>query len=322
MPEAGDMHHHRLILHGPPSAVTRLANELCTAGAVLLHGPPPRRLVWTTPQRSALEPLCTRHRGVTVAIERFESLGDELERLVVQGTTATVLERRRLAWAGEAVTRDDPPDPDALRTAALLGGWPTDDDLDPFVAWGLCLDDDGAPLAPETLRAAALRVAAVPVELGVGIGLALDDALLLGPALGRLCVVAGDAVDGHDPSGVVLDAIARLASVAVTIGAGRADPGCAAELEYERAWRLTTAVALAGREVFSARPGDADWPEWLMSMISGTASLIESCAATLGRPGPPDPTVHGEHLDTADEHLVQEAARLAATCLQTLALFG
>ena len=94
------MYRQRLVLNGPPAAVARLADDLCAAGAVAVAGPTagPPRLVWETAQSGTLEGLCVRHRDVTVGVERFELLGDELERLVVRGREATVLARRSGGW--------------------------------------------------------------------------------------------------------------------------------------------------------------------------------------------------------------------------------
>jgi len=237
-------------------------------------------------------------------MERFETLGEELERLVVHGRETTVLERRALApGAGHDLDDDD-----AIATPD---------------GWGLCLDEDGEPLDRAALRAAAVRVVAVPVDLGPApTGSSLDDALLLGPTIGRLCVAAGDPLAGDRPPRAALDAVAALAAVALTIAAAGSGAACAAELDYERAWRLTQAVAHAGRETLWARPGDADWPEWLMDVLACAAAVVECCAACLHRPPAPLASLHAEHFCTADEELDHTAGRLVATALQALVLFA
>jgi hypothetical protein len=188
------MHQQRLVLNGPPAAVARLADDLRAAGAVAVAGPTagPPRLVWETARPATLEGLCAHHRAVAVGVERFELLGDELQRLVVQGADATVLERRRLPAAG-----DGP------------------DGLDDFGGPGLCLDEDGAPLDLAALRAAARRVLAAPVAPAPARS-ALDDAVLAGAAVGRLCAAAA-AVDA--PDAATREAIATLAAVTLTLGA-------------------------------------------------------------------------------------------------------
>src|SRR4051794_29711485 len=142
------MHPHRLVLNGPPAAVARLAHELRAAGAVPVEREDvaPPRLVWATARPAAVEALCARHQAVVVGLERFETLGEELERLVVHGRETTVLERRALA-PGPGHDLDD----DAIATPD---------------GWGLCLDEDGEPLDRAALCGAAVRVVAVPVDLG------------------------------------------------------------------------------------------------------------------------------------------------------------
>jgi hypothetical protein len=286
------MHHHRLVLNGTPTAVARLADDLRAAGAVAITGAPPVRLVWATPRAAAVEALCARHRAVVVGLERFEALGAELERLVVCGRHATLLERRPLAG---------------------------DEDLEGIPA----LDEDAAPLAAGALRAAARRVAALPVAIGPGLlATALDDALLLGPALGRLCTAAGDPIAEDPPPRVALREVAELAARGLTVAAAGAGPSCPAELAYERSWRLAAATARAAHEPLWSRPGDADWPEWLMELLSRGAAVIETCAACLHQPPPPHPSVHAEHFCTVDEQRDQAAGDLVTAALQALVLFG
>jgi hypothetical protein len=317
------MHHHRLTLNGPSGAVARLADDLAAAGAVAVpvaNDGAPRRLVWPTRAPATLEQLCGRHRAVVVGVERFELLGDELQRLVLHGREATVLERRRLV-----------PDPELL--AADDGCEPAGSGCPPAFPGGLCLDEDGAPLDVAALRAAAHRIAALPVDLGPGLaGSSLDDALLLGAALGHLCAAAtatdssphplGDDPRAHDvPSPAVLAAVTSLAASALTASAACTGAACPAELAHERAYRLTASTAAAATERLWARPGAADWPEWLMYLLAGTATVIDDCAACLHQPAPPFLSVHAEHHATDEERLEHAAGRLVSTCLQALVLF-
>jgi hypothetical protein len=325
MADRDGMHHHRLVLNGPAVAVARLADDLRAAGAVAIgpDGAAPARLVWATSRPSAVEALCARHRRVVVGMERFEMLGAELERLVLHGRDATLLERRTLATGPEAPwaqdVDDDPDEPD-VGAATLLAR--TDRATDALARWGLCLEEDGEALDVAALRAAAGRVAALPVALGAAfVGSSLDDALLVGPALGRLCVAAGDPLAADRPPGVALEAVATLAAVALTVAAGCSGPACAGELDFERAWRLTQATAHASRETLWARPGDADWPEWLMALLAEAASVIESAAACLHRPPAPFASLHTEHYGTVDEQLDHAACALVSTGLQVLVLF-
>lgn len=166
---------------------------------------------------------------------------------------------------------------------------------------------DGAPLDAPALRAAARGVAAVAVDASAVLGGSwLGDALLIGPAIGRLCHAAGDPLDDAPPPPAALDALRALAATALTIGAACGAPAGAAELERERARRLTSAVTAAGRESLDASPGDADWPEWLLYLLSGAAAVIACCASCV----------------EADDHLAQAAGDLVAAALQALVLFG
>jgi hypothetical protein len=285
------MHRQRLVLNGPPAAIARLADDLCAAGAVAVPGPTagPPRLVWETAAPATLEGLCTRHGDVTVGVERFELLGEELERLVVRGREATVLERRRL---------DDGAD-----------------ELDEV--GGICLEEDGAPLDRAALRAAARYVLAVAADLGPGpTGSAADDAVRVGKALGHLCATV--AQDGPGPSGHM--AIAVLAAAALTLDT--IGSACEAERSFERDWRLTQAIARAGGEPLCARPGEAEWSEWLMDLLTGAACVIESCSACLHQPSPPFTSVYAEHVDTEAEQLERAARWLVTTALRSLVLFG
>jgi hypothetical protein len=290
VPDGCGMHRQRLVLNGPSVAIARLADDLCAAGAVVVAGPTagPPRLVWETAQPGTLERLCARHRDVTVGVERFELLGDELECLVVQGREATVLERRMPAGA-----------------AHELDG-----------VGGVCLEEDGVPLGPVALRVAARCVMDTPAALGPGPTCsATDDAVRVGSAVGRLCATVAE-----DGPGVGGDAtIAALAATALTVGT--VGSACAAERRFERDWRLTQAVARAGREPLWARPGEAEWSEWLMDLLAGVARVIEGCSACLHQPPAPFVSLHTEFVDTEAEQLEHAAGRLVTTALQTLVLF-
>ena len=309
------MHHHRLVLNGPPGAVAALTDALHAAGAQPVPGADPPRLTWTTPAPSSLHDVCARHPRAVVGAERFALLGETLDRVVVRGAETTVLERRPFA-----------PHLDELDGDA--------DDGDPILG-GLVLAEDCALLDPEALRAAARRVTAHPVRRGPGpAGGALDDALLVGAAAGRVCVAAtADPAPGDvhalsadpraaaRPAPAVLDALAGLAAAALTAGAAGADPAGAAEMAYERALHLTEAHAIAAAERLWSRPGDADWPEWLMYTLLGAVAVVEDCATTLHQPPPPLLTAHLEHAATQRERLCHATTRLVSTCLQALVLF-
>jgi hypothetical protein len=308
MPDGGPVHHHRLVLNGPRAAVARLAGDLVAAGATVLPGAEgaPPRLVWTTGDPRALGVLCARHPRVAAGVERFAFLGATLERLVATGREATVLERRPVVGEPDPA-EDDGPDPPPSR---LLGG--------------LCLDADCVPLPRAALDAAARRVAVLPVDVGPGLAAsALDDALLVGAAAGRVCdqATATPLYDLAPAAASALGAIAALAAAALTTSAACAGAAGLAELQHERAWCLTEATAYAALERLWTRPGDADWPEWIMYVLAGAAAIVEDCAACLHHPAPPYVSIHTERQPTDEERLRESASRLVTTCLQALVLF-
>ena len=308
MPDGGPVHHHRLVLNGPRAAVARFVADLVAAGATVLPGVAgaPPRLVWTAGDPHALDALCARHPRVAAGVERFAFLGQTLERLVAAGRETTVLERRPVVSVSEPA-EDEDRDPPPSR---LLGG--------------LCLDEDCAPLAPDALDAAARRVVALPIAVGPGLATSsLDDALLVGAAAGRVCeqATATPLYDLAPAAGGALGAIAGLAAAALTTGAACAGAAGLAELQHERAWCLTEATAHAALERLWTRPGDADWPEWIMYVLAGAAAVVEDCAACLHHPAPPYVSIHTERQPTDEERLRETASRLVTTCLQALVLF-
>lgn len=120
---------------------------------------------------------------------------------------------------------------------------------------------------------------------------------------------------------MIRTAIAALAAAALTTSAACAGAGGLAELRHERAWCLTEATAHAALEHLWTRPGDADWPEWIMYVLAGAAAVVEDCAACLHHPAPPYVSIHTERQPTDEERLRESASRLVATCLQALVLF-
>jgi hypothetical protein len=291
------MHHHRLVLNGPPGPVADLARALQDAGAEPVPADGPPRLTWTTADPSPPLRLSARHPEVAVGVERFADRGATLDHLVLQGAEATVLERLPFAPA---------PDEDL----PLL-------DLGP---------DDCAPLPAAALAHAADRVAGAPVRLpALPTATALDDALLVGAALGRVCAAASAdpaPVLADDASPAALAELVALAAAACTAGAAAHDPSTPGELAYERARVLAEAHALAAVERLWSRQGDADWPEWLMYVSTGAAAVLEDCAAALHQPPPSVLALHAEHGATLVERLGHATTRLVTTCLQTLVLFS
>ena len=166
-----------------------------------------------------------------------------------------------------------------------------------------------------------------PAMCGIGCwgaaGTTLDDALLICPALERLCAAAGDPLASDAPPPEVVPAIRALAAIGLTVGANASGPACHAELAFERTWRLTQATAFAAQDSWCLdEPDGADWPDWLMFLLSCAATVVESCAACL-HPSPPDiKSLHAEHHATPDEQLDHAAGLLVIVALQALALFG
>jgi hypothetical protein len=292
------MHHHRLTLNGPPDHVAALAQALEGSGAVLLPGTDPPRVTWTTAGRAPLSAACAAHPRVSVGVERFTLLGETLERLVVRGADVTVLERAPFAPV-----------------------------IDPDERLDELLPEGCAPLRASDLHAAAQRVLAQPTRLPPGpAGTSMDDALLVGAAVGAVCEAALAAPpddDGDPPPPIaILDALAGLGAAALTAGAAATNPAADAELAYERAHHLTEAHAIAAAERLWSRRGEADWPEWLMYILLGTATVVEDCTVAVHEPAPHALAIHAEHGATLSERLSHATTRLAATCLQALALFA
>jgi hypothetical protein len=291
------VHHHRLVLNGPPPALQRLVDELCRAGATVLVGEDAPRLVWSTSDPRLVERLAVRHTDVAVGVERFEALGTEVVRLVVRGDEATVLDRRRVVPSSE------------------------DDELQ---AWGYGSDDEGAQLDPELLRRAAHRVdrCARDVRTCDPAG-ALDGGLALGRAFGTLC----EGATVRPLRGASLDAVAGLAAAALTVSATRAAPTGGgpwppAAAAVERSWILTRALASAAAEALWDPPPDAVWIDWLGHLMAATSDVLLACAESVDGAETAIAAVHREHFATPDEQRASAADALIAMCLQTLALFG
>jgi hypothetical protein len=289
----GRMHHQRIVLNGPEADVVAAAAALGAAGASAVAAAPPR-FVWTVPRAGPLEALAARHPAVVLGVERFDALGASYERLIVHGALPTLLERRAFVPADE--------DEETLTSPPRAG-------------------TAVASRRAAALRRAALALAAEPTAFGPATGTTLDDALLVAPALGRLAAVSGDPLEADRPPPEALGALRALGAIGLTVGASCEGPACDAELEFERAWRLAQAHACAGDDPF-ADQGEADWPEWLMFVLSCGAGVIEACAASLHRAPPGTIPVHREHYATADEQLDHAATLLVITTIQALALFA
>lgn len=285
------MHHHRLVLTGPPLALRPLVDELRRAGATVVDADDPPRLVWSTSDPRLVERLALRHAEVAVGVERFEALGSEMVRLVVRGGEATVLDRRRV-----------------LPT-------PGDDDLE---AWGNVDEDEGLRLDQELLRRAAGRVELRCRE--VPPAGALGSALAVGCAFGALCAFAREPYAPAAPGERVLHAVADLAASALLVSAAPRPPA-PAEARVERAWALTSALARAGAEALWDRPGEAAWAEWLGYLVASTSDVLLACAESIDGGATAIASVHREHFATPDEQRAWAAGALVATCLQAIALF-
>jgi hypothetical protein len=287
------VHHHRLVLNGPSPALRRLVDELRRAGATVVTAGAAPRLVWSTDDPGLIERVASRHGDVAVGIERFESLGTEVVRLLVCGAETTVLDRR-----------------------GVLPG--PEDDLE---GWGCELGEEGARLEPELLRRAARRV---EQHAGPGAGASgawgLEAALALGRALGTLSTQAAAGTEPGRPGVAQLDAVAGLAAAALAVATEPVVPAPAAAL-VERSWSLTRALARAAGEELWDRPGEAPWTQWLRYLVAATSDALLACADGVDGAGTAIAAVHREHFATPDERQTAAAGTLVATCLQTMALF-
>lgn len=284
------VHHYRLTLNGRDRDVARLAEELASAGAQPLERGEGMRLLWSTPSApDALAAMSRRHRRVTLGVEWFESFEDRFAQLVVAAGTATVMDLRRAIEGAE---------------------------------WGQWHDEDGEPLDGALLRAAAERVAAEPVDCGPGcLATGLDSALLAGREMGRLAAAAEADLYGDAPPEEAVAAVARLGATALTICATTRSVS-SAELEFERAWRLTKALVSASRDELCDRPGMASWPEWLRVVLGAASDVVDAaCHCDALEPNELGMVAY-EHLSSPSERLESAAGGLVASCLQALALFA
>ena len=176
------------------------------------------------------------------------------------------------------------------------------------IALGPFLGDHGAPVPPEALEWAAAQVAAHRDETKSSFFCMLETTLQAAIELGRFAQVAGDAFEPDEPSADALDAVRRLARLALhvsCVGTSRSR----GELDYVFALELTRAVLRAGHATPHADATRASWREWL--------ELLLDCGATIVHAGA-DPC-----LGEAGDELLEWAGRLLlAHCLETLAIFG
>jgi predicted DNA-binding protein len=278
------MHHYRVNVTGPASVVEAVVSELTSAGARSVE---PGCLVMASEGGVEIwEALSVRHPAATLGLECFEAFEDERLHALVQNGHLTVMAR-----AG--VLRQD---------------------------CGSFHDEDGQPLEKDLLRAAAEAVDAERLRADVAtITTALDAALAIGGAIGRLCARVNSS-RVHEPTRDQLDAVTELAVIALSV-CSAARTVKEAEREFEDALRLTQSTVHAGLSELAERPGDADWREWLLILLSDASHVIDT-SSHCDLEVESDATALGaEHCGTPREHLEVEASSLLTTILEVLALF-
>jgi hypothetical protein len=281
------VHHHRIEITGPPPAVEAAATELVRLGARRVPLRSDCLLVLTTRESvGAWAALSARHRAVCFAVEAFEAYHDEYVRLHAAAGVTTVMACRPVIDEG----------------------------------CGSVHDEDGEPLEPELLRAAAetIGVRRLNVEVGT-LSSGLDTALTVARALGRFSVAASASL-WEDPGPEALEAVRELGVVALWV-AGCSRSVTTEEQEFRHALRLTRAALQAGLSEWADRPGAAFWEEWLSALLGQASWTIEAARDTMLQPPCALVTLNHEHYATAEERLERDAMALLTTCIETLALF-
>jgi hypothetical protein len=281
------MYRYRVHVNGGAAVVAAAVGELTAAGAALAERGRPSRLVMRSPDGIEMwESLSRRHPDATFGLESFEELEDELLEALVEDGRVTVLARH-------GVLPDD---------------------------WGSCHDEDGTPLDPELLRAAAEAVVECRSRREARtLDGSVEVVLTTGKALGDLCHRLERAVRGG-PARDALEAVTELAVLALEIGSAGGSR-CRDELDHEESFRLTQSLVHAGVCELWDEPGGASWSEWTQTLVSSTAHLLDAAWHWEIRGETGSHAVAAEHYGTADEHLRWAARSLLTTCLQTLALF-
>jgi hypothetical protein len=278
-------HHYRVDATGPGHALDALLADLASWDDPPVVGD--ECLVLATARApSTWIAVSRRHPAAVLGIEHFEAFGHELSRFVVERGSETILDRRGVLPEG----------------------------------WGSVHDEDGARLDAGLLRAAAESVAEGRGRYGVGtLSSGIDTAITVGGALGRFCSLAEPTM-WMEPAGDTLDAVVELAVLALHVSvAGRSLDS--AERGFEHELRLTRSVAHAGISELSDRPGNANWLDWLETLVSSTAGVIDAACHCRSEPATDLHAIGSEHLGPEDA-MELEAGGLLTACLQALALFA
>lgn len=176
------------------------------------------------------------------------------------------------------------------------------------IAVGLLPGEVGEMLPPEALEWAAAQIAAHRDEPDSSFFCMLETTLQASIELGRFAAAAGRAFVPDEPDADALDAVKRLARLALHVSCvGRSRPRD--ELDYVFALELTRAVLRSRRAAPDTDEAHASWREWL--------ELLLDCGATVVHAGAdPRPIGFGDEL-------LEAAGRvLLVHCLESLAIFG
>ena len=236
-----------------------------------------------------IEELSRRQPALLMAVEGFEDFGDEMfSAMVIDGETS-LLETREVLPPG----------------------------------WGSFHDDDGQALDRELLlRAGSVVARRAPEPAGSTLFGGLETSLVVCEEIGRFVADIRDFHAVDEPTETTLDAIGRLARLALRVSAASRSR-THGELRYLLALRLTQAVIHAGRSEYRETPGNADWPWWLGLLVSSACELASEAHMCDVVPADPDPA-QCQGLDHHDpgETMELAARSLVTTCIQALALFG
>jgi hypothetical protein len=150
----------------------------------------------------------------------------------------------------------------------------------------------------------------------------LDTALEVCEELGRFVADARDFLAVDAPTETTLDAVARLAQMALRVSAA-SRPRTRGELAYLVPLRLTQAVVHAGHDEYRETTGNADWQWWLGVLLGGVSELIDDAHMCDVVPAGPDPALSpGCDRRDSGEAMELAARALVTSCVQSLALFG
>ena len=284
------MHRFRIHLWGPDAAVEQAISALKESGGLPIGPREPCCWVWAASGGwEAVERLSREHPAITLGVEGFEDFRDEIVSATVAGGERSLQTSRGLLPDG----------------------------------WGSFHDEDGRPLDAGLLAWAGSVIADRPAHPETSsLFCGLETALVVAQELGRFATDCRDFLASDSPDARTIEAIARLAQVALPVSAA-ARSRTNGELAYLLPLRLTQAVVHAAKSEFCDTPGNADWQEWLGLLLGSAGELVDEAHMCEVVPPGPDPALSPNCFHRDQGEAMESAARaLVTSCVQTIALFG